>query len=305
LKSTVLVIGRSGQVARALARCSSQHGLSYGCLGRPEIDLAHPRSLKAALDRRRPQLIVNAAAWTEVDRAETEPAAAFRVNAEGPQWLARWCRSSGVPLIQLSTDYVFNGEGHRPYRSEDPISPLNIYGRSKAAGEAAVRTELNEHVIVRLAWLYDAAGRNFLNAILRLAEQRPSIDVVDDQKGSPTFACDAATGIDVIAGRILNPSGSPLWGICHLANAGETTWRGFAEQLLDDASRFGHPRPAVRPIPSSEYATAARRPRYSVLDTSLARERYGVRLPEWRDAVSRCIAEKFTGREEARRASRL
>jgi dTDP-4-dehydrorhamnose reductase len=265
--------------------------------GRPEIDFTIAETVDAAVTRHEPHLVINAAAWTAVDLAERLSSTAFELNAEGPKRLAAACRRAGIPLIHLSTDYVFDGMARLPYAVDHPVAPLNVYGASKAAGEAAVRDILDQHVILRLAWLHSEAGGNFVATILGLAEKRQTLEVVDDQTGSPTFAHDVALAIDHIVGKILAKEPVDVWGTYHLTNAGQTTWRGLAAAILDEASRFGHPKPVVRAISSLDYQTAAPRPAYSVLDTSLTKKRFGITLPGWKDAVVRNIAARFAARQ--------
>jgi dTDP-4-dehydrorhamnose reductase len=286
----VLVIGRTGQMARALQSISSA-ALTYEAVGRPEIDMTRPETMAAAIDSHRPAIVINAAAYTAVDLAESEPETAELINAVAPGILANFCNTAGIPLIHLSTDYVFDGAADRPLAVDNPVNPRNVYGSSKAAGERAVRANLPQHIIVRLAWLYDERGRNFLNTILRLARERTTIDVVNDQTGCPTYTSDAALALDRIAQRVT--TSVPSWGTYHLTNEGSATWFAFACAILREAERFGHPQAAIRPISSDEYPTKAYRPRYSVLDNSLTLEHFGVRLPHWEDGLARCVRSKF------------
>ncbi|HKQ95243.1 MAG TPA: dTDP-4-dehydrorhamnose reductase [Aestuariivirgaceae bacterium] len=286
----VLVIGRSGQVASALAGRQGSAAVDYVCVGRPAADLASRQSLAAAIARHRPALVVNAGAWTAVDLAESQVDSAFDVNAEGPARLARFCRTVGIPLVHLSTDYVFDGRSTRPYREADPVAPLNAYGRTKEAGERAVRSEIGEHIILRLGWVFDATHGNFVTTILRLAGERTTLDVVHDQTGTPSFAADIAGAIDLIARRILG--GTATWGTFHVANGGHTTRYEQAREIVRLAARHGLREPDIRPILTPENE-AARRPRYSVLDTTRARDVFGVDLPPWQDALARCIERRF------------
>lgn len=289
----VLTIGRSGQMGRALQALPSDDDLIYEAMGRPEVDLASPQTISRAIDRHRPAIVVNAAAWTAVDRAEDEVDAVNTINALAPAVLAEQCRKAGIPLIHLSTDYVFDGSASQPYSVDDPVNPRTVYGSTKAAGETGVRSNVREHLIFRLAWLFSETGHCFPNTILKLAKERDEISVVDDQTGSPTYAGDAASGLHKIIKLTL--SGREEWGTYHLTNAGSATWCGFARAVLGEAARFGHPRPTVNPILSKDYPTKAARPAYSVLDNSLSETRFGIRMPHWRDAISRCIRSKFDG----------
>lgn len=292
--AAVLVIGRSGQLARALAARSARSDLDYICLGRPDIELAEPRSIVEAIRRTAPRLVINTAAYTQVDRAEEESDLAEAINARGPEFLARACDEAGLPLVHISTDYVFDGSSSTPYRPDDPVAPIGVYGRSKAAGEAAIRNVLSRHIIVRTAWLYDAAGRNFLTTMLRLGRERDSLSIVDDQRGSPTFADDLAGHLDRIAAIIINDRENAHYGTFHLTNAGCTTWFGFAGAIFQAAATFGYRAPNLVPIPSSAYMTAARRPAFSVLDCRSTAIAYGINPRHWKDALADCISTTFS-----------
>lgn len=284
----VLVIGKSGQIARALAKLQQASCLNYKFAGRSEADLCSPDRLEGAVSRIRPRLIINAAAFTAVDQAEAEPAVAYAVNADGPRHLAAICRQAGIPLIQLSTDYVFDGAKGTPYAPDDPVNPINVYGASKEAGETAVREALREHIILRLAWVYDETGRNFVTTMLSLANNRPELRIVTDQTGTPTYAFDAARAIDCIATTTL--SAAKYWGTYHLTNKGQTNWFAFAETIFTITRRFDRPTPKLVPITTSEFAAPARRPLYSVLDTNITSQRYSISMPDWQDGLERCIA---------------
>ncbi len=284
----VLVVGKSGQIASALAELNGSSTIEYACVGRPTLDLTKEQSLKEGIARHSPALVVNAGAWTAVDLAESDADSAFDLNAEGSARLARCCRIAGIPLIHLSTDYVFDGRSTRPYRETDPVNPLNAYGRSKEAGERAVRSEIEEHLILRLSWIFSETHKNFVTTILRLAGGSAAIDVVNDQTGTPSFASDIAGAIELIAERIL--LGTVTWGTFHIANAGHTTRYEQAREIVRLTARQGGMGPDVRPIPTPD-TEGARRPRYSVLDTKLASDVFGVNLPSWQHALARCIAQ--------------
>ena len=286
----VLVIGKAGQVAQALSRGAIKSALTYRFAGRTDVDLADPFSLRSGIERTNPQLVINAAAYTAVDKAETESTEAYAVNADGPRELAMICAERDIPLIHLSTDYVFDGTKRAPYLPSDPTNPINVYGASKLAGEKAVRDLAPKHVILRLAWVYSETGRNFVNTMLRLAKAGGELRVVDDQIGQPSYATDIAAAIDKIATRLmLSPEDNP-WGTYHLTNSGETTWFGFAQEIFETGSRFVQPRPLIAPVGTDSYPTPARRPMYSVLDTAGTSERFDISMPDWRDALGRCMA---------------
>ena len=288
----ILLLGANGQVGTELRR--SLRGLGgvvaatrTGQLpdgGACEaVDLAQVGDIAAAVNRIAPDMMVNAAAYTAVDRAESEPELAYRINAEAPGALAEACHGRGIPLVHYSTDYVFDGQASRPYREEDPTDPQNVYGASKLAGEQAIAASGADHLILRTAWVYGLHGHNFLRTMLRLGAERDSLDVVDDQRGCPTPSWLIA---DVTASILKR--GTFDSGIMHLVTAGETTWHGFAQAIFDDAvavGRLDHA-PLIRAVPSSHYPTPVRRPAYSVLDTARLGNTYGLELPGWRRALA-------------------
>lgn len=288
--STILVIGASGQLARALARLRSPDEYPVVCRGRPEADVADPLALQRLFEELSPAAVVNTAAYTAVDKAEAEPDLAFAINAAGPERLAAMCRDRCIPLIHVSTDYVFDGIARTPYEETHPIAPLGSYGASKAAGETAVRRSCPQHVILRGGWLYSMDGHCFLNTILRLGAQREELCIVDDQHGAPTWTHDLAAAIAAIVRRLLATQDHDLWGTYHLTAAGETTWFGFAEEIFRLRAVAGHSVPRLKSITTAEYPTPARRPAYSVLDNGKIGAAFGIRLPHWRDGLARCLA---------------
>ena len=289
MTAPILVIGRSGQVARALAGLGRIAEREVVAVGRPEADLADPATLAATIARHRPAVVINAGAFTAVDEAESQSAQAFAVNAAGVGSLARACAGAGIPLIHISTDYVFDGLASRPYREDDVIAPLSAYGASKAEGEAEVRKAGGRHVILRTSWLYSERGRNFLTTMLRLGRERAELSIVDDQTGSPTYAADVAGAIGRIVAALLDGSREDVWGTFHFASAGSTTWFGFAGAIFARAQALGWPAPRLKPITTAEYPTPARRPAYSALDTRKFERVFGVAPPDWREALGRCM----------------
>jgi dTDP-4-dehydrorhamnose reductase len=288
---TVLVIGASGQIAQALARGSRHFPFVVICAGRGRADISAPAAVEALFRERAPAVVINAAAYTAVDRAESDRASAFAVNAEGPGHLARLCREVEAPLVHLSTDYVFNGEGREPYRETDPTAPLGVYGASKAAGEEAVRSLWPRHLILRTAWVYSNDGHNFLKTMLRLGADRSELAVVHDQIGSPTWAQDIADAILRLVPRLLSQEERDIaWGTYHLTNDGQASWFDFASEIFRIARMAGRPSPSLNPIATAEYPTAARRPAYSVLDTSKFRRTFGFGLPHWQVSLAQCLA---------------
>ncbi len=294
---TVLVFGCNGQVGRELLRALAPLGpvvatTRSGTLPDGSVcelaDFDQPGSLPALLDRVRPAVVVNAAAYTAVDRAEQEPEAAFRANAEAPGVIARWCAAHGVPLVHYSTDYVFDGQGSTPYREDEPTAPLGVYGTSKRDGEEAVRAAGGRHMIFRTAWVYASHGGNFLRTMLRVGAERDELRVVADQIGTPT---PAALIADVTAQALRHPG--KLSGTWHLTASGQTSWHGFAEAIFAEAVAAGllSRAPRVEAIASSEYPTPAKRPAWSVLDNCKLQHDFALELPSWQAGLKRVIAE--------------
>ena len=257
-------------------------------LGRDAADITRPAEVAAALDAARPAAIVNAAAYTAVDRAESEPERAAAANRDGARIVAEACAERRLPLIHLSTDYVFDGRKIGPYREDDPVAPLGVYGRSKAEGEAAVRAVGGCHVILRTSWVYGPVGQNFVRTMLRLGRERPELRVVDDQSGSPTSTADLADAILVIARRLAEGEGAGT-GMFHFCGGGVTTWYRFAQAIFGEAARYGYSPPRLTPITTAGYPTAARRPANSALDCSRIARVYGIHPRPWREALGRCI----------------
>ncbi|KAB7768015.1 MULTISPECIES: dTDP-4-dehydrorhamnose reductase [unclassified Xanthomonas] len=292
---SVLVIGGNGQVGQELLRvlsgsrvlATTRSGLladGSACL---RADLEKPEQLVALLSVARPTWVINAAAYTAVDKAEQERAAAFRVNAEAPAAIARWCAEQGVPLLHYSTDYVFDGRARRPYLPDDPTGPLCVYGESKLAGEQAIRAAGGRHLIFRTAWVYSAHGHNFLRTMLRAGAERDELRVVADQIGTPTPAA-------LIAQMTVRAMRHPIQrsGTWHLTATGETSWYGFAEHIFATALALGLADrvPKLTPITTADYPTAAARPAYSRLDTSSFFADFGVELPQWQNEVTNVIS---------------
>jgi dTDP-4-dehydrorhamnose reductase len=285
----ILVFGAGGQIGREVCRAAWFPRYTITPLDRKVIDITNGAAVSAVLAREAPDLLINLAAYTAVDRAESEPEAAWAVNCAGAAHIAAACDESATPLIHLSTDYVFDGRNTEPYREEDAVGPLGVYGRSKEAGERAVRAALARHVILRTAWVFGAYGANFVKTMLRLAAERPVLRVVADQRGCPTAAADIAAALMVIVGHI--ERGEPKWGTYHFAGAGATSWHGFAEAIFDLAVPQLAARPQVEPITTDQYPTPARRPMNSVLDCRKIEEAFGVPPPPWRVALASVIRE--------------
>jgi dTDP-4-dehydrorhamnose reductase len=288
----ILVTGGSGQLATALA---AQGGERVHLVGRPGFDFDRPETIAAAFHAATPWLVVNAAAYTAVDAAETDEPAALRANRDGPARLARLCAEAGIPLVHVSTDYVYSGDKPAPYVETDPVAPLGVYGASKLAGEAAVLASRARAIILRTAWVYAATGRNFVRTMLHLGQTRDTLRVVADQQGCPTAAADLAAAILSIAARLETDGWrDDFAGVCHAAGSGETTWHGLAQAVFEEAARHGAKVPAsVLPISTAEYPTPARRPANSRLDCARLEATFGIRLPHWRASLTRTIDEIF------------
>jgi dTDP-4-dehydrorhamnose reductase len=281
---TLLILGAGGQVGRALAL---RAGAAASGLTRAGCDITLRNAVAQALSQPGLSAVVNCAAYTAVDRAESERERAFAVNAEGAGIVARAAAERGLPVIHLSTDYVYAGEGAEPYREDAPIAPRNVYGASKAAGDAAVMAGNPAHLILRVSWVFGAYGANFVKTMLRLGRERSELRVVDDQRGGPTEARDIADAIMAIAAQCRRPSFAD-WGVYHFAGRPDTSWRGFAQAIFERAEG---PAPLLAAIPSRDYPTPAVRPLNSLLDCTRIRRVFGLERPDWRVALSRVIAE--------------
>lgn len=292
----ILLFGGNGQVGTELRRSLSPLGqvvatTRSGTLeggGACEVaDFDAPDSLAGLIERTRPDVVVNAAAYTAVDAAEDDAAAAFRANSEAPRAIAAACAARNALLVHYSTDYVFDGTGERPYRESDPTAPLGVYGASKLAGEQAVRDSGAHHFIFRTAWVYAAHGKNFLRTMLRLAKERDELRVVADQVGTPTSAWLIAYST---AAALAAPRKSGLW---HLTASGQTSWHGFAEGIVRQAHESGliERAPRVLPIATADYPTRAARPAYSVLDNAAFQRDFGIELPNWYEGMVQVLDE--------------
>lgn len=282
-----LVFGTTGQVAVELARNAHLVGMVLDALGRDRADLSDPAACAAAVAATDADIVINAAAYTAVDAAETDRATAQTVNADAPGAMARAAARRGLPFLHISTDYVFDGSGTRPWREDDPVAPLGAYGATKLDGERQITAAGGPHVILRTSWVYAAHGRNFVRTMLRLGAERESLSVVDDQRGGPTAAHEIAKTLFAIACAFDEGRGTS--GIFHFAGAPACTWADFAEAIFAASSL---PRkPAVARIPSSAYPTPAKRPGNSVMDCTKIRDTYGIGQPDWRTNLKTVIRE--------------
>ena len=278
----LLVTGTAGQVARSLVERGGRHDdIEIVALGRPHLDLERPASVKAAIAAANPDIVVSAAAYTAVDQAEDEADLAYAVNVTGAQAVAAAAGSLGVPVIHLSTDYVFAGEGDRPYDETDEPAPAGVYGRTKLAGEIAVAEANPRHLILRTAWVYSPFGKNFVKTMLSLAEKRPNVSVVSDQWGNPTSALDIADGILHLAKAAHAVPEAERYGIFHLAGTGNTNWSGFSRAIFEASRAAGGPFAEVLDIGTSDYPTKARRPPNSRLSTEKLERIHGWKAPDW------------------------
>jgi len=285
----ILVIGANGQLGWELMREGDTPAVEMVGTARTQLDITNPDQVKRTIYGIEPDVVINGAAYTNVDGAELARPEAFAVNRDGPGHIAGVCRSAQVPLIHFSTDFVFDGRSTTPYTESDPVSPISVYGKSKAEGEVAVRQNLAAHVIVRTAWLYGVHGHNFLKTMLRLGDEKQVLRVVADQYGSPTAAADLAGVVMAIARRLAD--GKPVdWGTYHYCGQGVTTWHEFAEMIFEYAGRyhdFGLAR--IEPIGSADYGAAARRPGYSSLDCRRIQEALGMPTRPWRESLKHTI----------------
>lgn len=284
----LIVTGREGQIARSLRELATPD-LEIVAAGRPELDLARPETILPVLKAARPDVVISAAAYTAVDRAESEAELAFAVNATGAGAVAEAAATLGVPVIHLSTDYVFDGRKAAPYVEDDPTGPLGVYGASKLAGEAAVARAIGNHVILRTAWVHSPFGANFVRTMVRLAAERGEVRVVADQRGNPTYAPDLARALIQVARNLLTSDEAGLRGLFHLAGTGEANRADFARAIFAGLAARGRRASAAVPVATADYPTPARRPANSGLDCSLIRHRHGIVLPDWRLSLEACL----------------
>jgi dTDP-4-dehydrorhamnose reductase len=286
----VLQFGTTGQLATELIRQAEAHPVELTALSRVEADFNDAEQVARVVWARKPDLVINAAAYTAVDQAEADVETAFEVNAQSPAAIAAVCGASGPAMVHFSTDYVFDGEADEPYRETDPTNPLSAYGRSKLSGEQLVLAACPRALVLRTSWVVSAHGRNFVKTVLRLAAEAGPLRIVDDQFGRPTSAADLAGFVLAqAAGLAAAPAGDPRFGLVHFANAGEVSWRGFAEAIVQAA--LGAAAPPVAGIATADYPTAAVRPKRGTLDTSKLEAVFGYSPRPWRAALAEIVAE--------------
>lgn len=286
----ILISGQQGQVSQALQQRLQNMG-ELIVLGRDQLDLSQPESIRPVVRDIKPDLIINAAAHTAVDQAESEPDLAFAINATSPGVFAEEAAALGIPLIHYSTDYVFDGSKAGAWVESDAPNPLGVYGSSKLAGERAIAAAGGQNLILRTSWVYSLTGRNFLLTMQRLLQEREKLSIVADQIGAPTWAGTIAASTGALIERWRD--GAPgAWGVYHLTASGETSWFGFAEAIGQQLINSGKPCAVLEPIASSAYPTPAARPLNSRLDCSLLQREWGVSQPDWHDALLECLAQQ-------------
>ncbi len=295
----LLCIGHDGQLARALFEQATTLGIDLVARGRPSIDLLSPDTVERALIEVGPSVVINTAAYTHVDGAEQDAASAYALNQAAAETLAAATANRSIPLIHVSTDYVFDGTSPAPYLETAPAAPSGIYGASKLAGERAVAAANPQHVILRTAWLYSPFGQNFLKTMLRLAERDVAIRVVNDQFGSPTSALDLAAAILQICERIDASPKDPFWGVFHATALGETHWAEFAKVIFKHSAAMNGPSTKVAEIPSSAYPTPVKRPANSSLCCDKLLSVFGISLPQWQKSVAAIVARVLDEKERS------
>ena len=288
----ILVTGGNGQLATSLQNLGNERIIR---VGRPEFDFDHPETIAATVEKYKPSVVVNAAAWTAVDLAETEKDGAERANNSGPAALAAACAKADIPFIHVSTDYVFSGDKGTPYTEEDATSPETVYGSTKAEGEQAVLTANIKSIILRTSWVYSAHGKNFVRTMINAGAKNPVLKVVGDQKGNPTSSDDLAEAILAIIALIERDGWKPEYrGIFHASGTGETTWHGLAVAALEEAAKHGQTMPQVNAIRTEDWPTPAKRPQDSRMDNSKLHRVFGVKMPDWRHSVTHIVHKLFS-----------
>lgn len=282
----ILITGGTGQLGDALIKLCSARGIEFKAVSRPEFDFEKPETIAACFNAVKPDIVINAAAYTAVDKAETDQAAATAGNHTGPLALAKLCEGANIPFIHVSTDYVFDGNKGVPYVETDPTGPTGVYGATKRDGEEKILATGAKAIILRTAWVYAAHGKNFARTMLNAGRRMPSLRVVADQRGTPTAAPDLAAAILAIVAKLGETGWQPQYrGIFHATGAGETTWHGFACAIFDEAAKTGYTRPEVQGISTADWPTPTRRPPDSRLDGAKLAQIFGVSLPDWRDSL--------------------
>jgi len=296
----ILVTGKNGQVDTSLQMLGEKLGLDIYRIGLPEIDLSKPKTLEAVVREIAPDVIISSAAYTAVDKAESEAALAQRINGDAPGELARLAAELKIPILHLSTDYIFAGDKDSAYNETDTPAPVSVYGRTKLSGEEQIRAATDNHVILRTAWVYSPYGNNFVKTMLRLGETRDELNVVADQHGCPTYAPEIARALLAIAQQVAIDSDPTIRGTFHLTGQGETTWAEFASAIFAGAEARGRSPVGVNPITTADYPTPAKRPANSRLDGNKLDDIYGLRLDPWQTSLDECLSQLIPEKTEDR-----
>jgi len=290
----LLIIGSKGQLGSELVIECKRNDFSFLALDLPEFNITDPSQVKKTLADFKPSIVINASAYTNVDMAETEPEIAYTVNSDGPANLAVSCDKNRIPIIHISTDYVFDGSKGQPYAESDPVSPLGIYGKSKEKGESKLRSILKQHIILRTSWLYSAYGNNFVKTMLKLGKEKKIIKVVSDQYGCPTCAADLAEAVVNISKQITQ-NFKTAWGTYHYCGLGITTWHEFAKAIFEIASQYQNYKvSSVEAITTAQYPTKTKRPAFSALDCGLFKKHFGINIKPWQESLKKTIERILT-----------
>ncbi|MDX2441665.1 MAG: dTDP-4-dehydrorhamnose reductase [Desulfobacterales bacterium] len=285
----LLIIGSKGQLGSELVIECKRNDFSFLALDLPEFNITDQPQVKKTLADFKPSIVINASAYTNVDMAETEPEIAYTVNSDGPANLAVSCDKNRIPIIHISTDYVFDGSKGQPYAESDPVSPLGIYGKSKEKGESKLRSILKQHIILRTSWLYSAYGNNFVKTMLKLGKEKEIIKVVSDQYGCPTCAADLAEAVVYISKQITQ-NFKIAWGTYHYCGLGITTWHEFAKAIFEIASQYQNYKvSSVEAITTAQYPTKTKRPAFSALDCGLFKKHFGINIKPWQESLEKTI----------------
>ena len=291
----ILVTGSKGQLGGELLQQGRRFGFDVVGIDIEELDITNIKAVETYFDKVDASVVINAAAYTAVDQAESEPELAFAVNKQGPANLATLCNYHGIPLIHISTDYVFDGTKNKAYEESDPVSPVGAYSHSKAQGEKEIIKQATKYIIIRTAWLYGVQGNNFVNTMLRLGRERKELKVVNDQKGCPTYAQDLAAAVLSICQQLQPGEETALWGIYHYCGKGDTTWYEFARKVFEVASKYEEMAiHSVLPISTNEYPTPAVRPANSVLDCKKIEKVFGLKRKPWEESLESMLKRLYT-----------
>ncbi len=289
----ILITGAAGQVGTELRLSGPDKAHEILSFNKTDFDITDKNSVLTLVENLKPEIIINPAAYTAVDKAETEKEQAYQVNRDGPENLAIACAENKIPLIHISTDYVFDGSKSGPYLESDPVQPVNAYGASKEAGETAVRKVLEQHIILRTSWVFSSHGGNFVKSMLKFGNERDELSIVSDQTGGPTSAADIAKATINIAKQL--HSGNATWGTYHFAGGPVTNWYEFASEIFNQAGELVENSPTVKPITTNDYPTPARRPANSVMNCEKILSAFGIKQPSWKDSLRKVLQELRNG----------